>query len=173
MADSVKKSNDNTNISWIILLLIIAAMSTISLLLLIPFPNYAYTLPLIVIFGVIDLVAFLTVCSIAFHHIGLSCKGAALGLPRGSIRALIALSLIVIFAIMAIYMARNLETYPLTDINGTIINHVNGTAIIMGPSEVLQDFSMQTLTTVSTLVVAVAGFYFGTRSVEVAKGNVE
>jgi hypothetical protein len=143
------------------------------------FFNAIYSLPLLVVFGVIDLLAVLTIAGRVFMKSSLACKDEALGLPAGSVRALIALSLIIIFAIMAIYMynqltpnavflpANNTVTYP----NGTTLLNPNDAYIIMEPSQAQRDFSSQTLTTVSTLVVALAGFYFGTKAVATAKGE--
>jgi hypothetical protein len=42
---------------------------------------------------------------------------------------------------------------------------------LLEPSQAQRDFSSQTLTTVSTLVVALAGFYFGTKAVSTAKST--
>lgn len=132
-------------------------------------PNMAF--PLMLIFGVLALVTVLSLASALLDNLGLSSKTEALGLPKGSIRALIALSLIVIFAIMVIYMQMQLSASPIKDANGTILQDVNGTVQFYEPSQEKKDFALQTLTTISTLVVAVAGFYFGTRSVEVARGE--
>jgi hypothetical protein len=92
-------------------------------------------------------------------------KHEALGLPKGSIRALIALSLIVIFAMMAIYMQGQLV--------GTPYKYSNGTEVILPVTDAQQNFALQTLTTVSTLVVAIAAFYFGAKSVAAARGAVK
>ena len=160
-------------ILFILLLPIVAPGSTV-----------AYGLPLLMIFGVIALLDALTISGMIFSETNLSCKDEALGLPAGSIRALIALSLIIIFAIMAVYMYSQLtpETsflqipanqtilYP----NGTIIQNPNGSYLItQQTSQAQKDFSTQTLTTVSTLVVALAGFYFGTKAVATAQGREE
>jgi hypothetical protein len=140
---------------------------------------------LLVIFGVIDLVAVLTLAGRVFLRTGLECKDEALGLPNGSVRALIALSLIIIFAIMSIYMYTQLtpqQTVWHAGINQTVILG-NGTLItpapnagvdvILQPSEAQKNFSLQTITTASTLVVALAGFYFGTKAVTTAQERKE
>jgi hypothetical protein len=108
-------------------------------------------LTLIVIAGVVGLLASLAIVTVVTNFLDLSNPKEALGLPKGSVRALIALSLIVIFSIMSLYLYGQLA--------GT-------------PSEEQTRFAQQILTTVSTLVVAVAAFYFGTKSVEVAKEAV-
>jgi len=127
--------------------------------------------PLILVFSVIDLVIFLSLASHILSHLGLSCQEEELGLPKGSVRALIASSLIVIFAIMTIYMQMQLSASPLKDADGNILRYDNGTVIFYEPSQDKKDFVLQTQTTISTLVVAVAGFYFGTRAVQVAQGS--
>ena len=143
-----------------------------------------FSLPLIMIFGVIDVFIVLSVVGKSFSKTNLACKDEALGLPSGSIRALIALSLIVIFAIMAIFMYTTLqETALLIQVpgnqslvlgNGTIISDPNGISVwTTETSQAQKDFSTQVLTTVSTLVVALAGFYFGTKSVAQAQKSEE
>lgn len=106
---------------------------------------------LIVISGVAGLIAILTKVSVILNALGLSDQKQALGLPKGSVRALIALTLIITFSIMAFYF----------------YGELGGTH-----SEEQSSFAQQTLTTVSTLVEAVAAFYFGAKSVEVAKEAV-
>jgi hypothetical protein len=62
------------------------------------------SLPLLAIGGVIMLIGVLTVVAIIFSILGLADEGQAMGLPEGSIRAVIALSLIVLFAILAVFL---------------------------------------------------------------------
>jgi uncharacterized membrane protein len=108
-------------------------------------------LPVTLIAVVTGLICALTVVSVILAALNLSDRTQALGLPEGSVRALIALSLIFIFAILAIFLYKGL-----------------GRA-----TEDQVMFAQQILTTVATLVVAVAGFYFGTKAVQTAKGVVE
>jgi hypothetical protein len=138
----------------------------------------ALYLPFAVVFAIAATVITLTIAATIFKELNLTSDREALGLPKGTIRAIIALSLIVIFAIMIIFTQYQLrptwEEFPFNANvvypNGTIVNYPNGTAILKQPSEAQKDFSLQTLTTISTLVVAIVGFYFGTRAVEVARG---
>jgi hypothetical protein len=160
----------------IFVLFVILALSLI-MLLFISASAQSYGLSLILVFGVISLLVVLTIASTVLRHINACRTSEALGLPPGSVRAIIALSLIVIFAIMAVYMYGDLSTRPMTLFsnmttvypNGTISSFLNSTDIIHEPNQAQKDFSLQALTTVSTLVVALAGFYFGTRSVETAQ----
>ena len=84
---------------------------------------------LAIIFGTTTLISFLTVATIMFFRLRLTDRGEALGLPQGSVRALIALILIVIFAIMVIYMYADLKVKPLTYPNGTYMTDENGTIL--------------------------------------------
>lgn len=118
-------------------------------------------LPLLVIVGVAGLLASLTVAAVVFTAVNLADPEQAVGLPKGSVRALIALSLIIIFAITATFLYK------------TLYYSVGPEGQLTPPSEEQIRFAQQMLTTVSTLVVAVAGFYFGTRSVEAARRAVE
>ena len=81
---------------------------------------------------------------------GLLDANQALGLPAGTIRALIALILILLFAIIGVHLFRMVGAL---DPAGTNAVSAEGVAL-----------AQQLLTTVGTLVVAVSGFYFGTAS---------
>lgn len=78
-------------------------------------------------------------------HFRLSSRRAALGLPEGSVQAVIALVLVLIFAITAVFVL----TLEIDETN-----------------QIMERLATQVLTTTGTLAVAVAGFYFGTRAVE-------
>lgn len=62
------------------------------------------SLPILIIGGVLLLIGVLAIVSLSFALFGLANKKYALGLPKGSMNAVIALSLIVIFAIFSIYL---------------------------------------------------------------------
>jgi len=131
-----------------------------------------YLLPLVLIFGVIDLVAVLVLASGSISRWNPHCEKEALGLPVGSVRALIALSLIVIFAIIVVFMQSQLISTPLRWGNGTYVTDTYGVVQYSQQPQALKDLTLQTLTTISTLVVAVAGFYFGSKSIESARKAV-
>ena len=101
-------------------------------------------LPILLIYGVLTLVVALGVLVGILSNFGLTQGGRALGLPEGSIQAVIALILVLIFAITAVFLS----------------------TIEIGEGGVPEQFATQILTTTGTLAVAVAGFYFGTRAVE-------
>ncbi len=137
--------------------------------------------PLTIVFSVIIFLGCLTIAASVLKHFDLANPNEALGLPSGSVRALIALTLILIFAIMVIFLAFQFApTYDEFPANTTVVyggknyTNPNGTiTILYETSQAAVDFSKQVLTTVSTLVVALAGFYFGTRSVAQAQQSTE
>ena len=75
------------------------------------------SLPLLAIGGVIALILLLTVVAMIFSVLGITNKDQAMGLPEGSIRAVIALSLIVLFAILSVFLYQGVSTNgPLNNI---------------------------------------------------------
>jgi hypothetical protein len=67
-------------------------------------------LPLLAIAGVLILLLALAVTAVAFATFGLDNKNEALALPPGSVRAVIALSLVVIFSILTVFLYASLST---------------------------------------------------------------
>ena len=134
--------------------------------------------------------------SIAFRTLGLSDQAEALGLPEGSIRALIAMTLILMFAIIGVAVFQAGEgssastPFVSTGVPEDQLDRFTGSEVLemvrVSPApdttgsdtfnvktrakmpEASHDFGLQLLSTVSTLVVAVAGFYFGSRAVTAA-----
>jgi hypothetical protein len=138
-------------------------------------------LPILLVSGLIALVAALAILVGTFWILGLTRPGAAFGLPEGTLQAVIAMMIIMIFAITSLYLNASVQTKTLTSSNLTQQD------LAKIPSDKIQsikrdgdtyevetvtangvgdDFAKQLLTTLSTLVVAVAGFYFGAKSVE-------
>src|SRR5262249_18302296 len=66
-------------------------------------------LPVLAIAGVVALLISLALVAGAFTLFNLSNPREALGLPEGSVRAVIALGLLVLFAIFAIYLHANMN----------------------------------------------------------------
>jgi hypothetical protein len=145
-------------------------------------------LPLIVIVGVVALLATLAIAAATFGLFEIADKGQALGLPAGSVQAVIALSLIMIFAVVALYASSSTASQELTSTGLTAVevksipaDQIISKQVEKGgkaptykvvrsvEDENLKDINTQLLTTVSTLVIAVAGFYFGSKSVQ--EGN--
>ena len=75
-------------------------------------------LPFVGIAGVVLLLVALALVSVAFGTFGLSDKSQALALPEGSIRAVIALSIVVLFAILSIFLYDRLASgVPITKLD--------------------------------------------------------
>lgn len=145
-------------------------------------------LPLLAIAGIVVLLVFLSLVSIAFAIFDLDDKSQALALPEGSIRAVIALSLIVLFAILSIFLYSSLsagQLKTLADLTGgqrddflkvtppaqivmittnTIGTEQRFTVYLRNGSQASEDFAKQVLVLIGTLVTAVASFYFGSKT---------
>jgi hypothetical protein len=104
-------------------------------------------LPIVLIATVLAVVGGLSFLVIVLAYLGLTTPDAALGMPEGSIRAVIAISLLFLFMILSVFLYVNLAKAG------------NSSA---------PDIAKQLITTVATLAVSVAGFYFGTSSVAAA-----
>jgi hypothetical protein len=146
---------------------------------------------IVVVGAIVAMMTILYILAVGFKFMKLADKQQALGLPEGSIRAMIALILIMAFIIFGIYLFRNVgygfsvvlqDSIPpasLKSVNldkyrafkGTIsIERENGdtTYAIVGVNKVSDDGSklaQQLLTTAGTLVVAISSFYFGSTSI--------
>jgi hypothetical protein len=68
------------------------------------------SLPLVAVGGVIVLILLLTVVTMIFSTLGPANKDQAMGLPECSVRAVIALSLIVLFAILSVFLYKSVST---------------------------------------------------------------
>ena len=157
-------------------------------------------------FSVMALLLTLSMTAIFFSWVKLADQRQALGLPEGSVRAVIALSLIIIFAIAAVFLYSRVASSAVFETNNLSEEEVRqippserlatipdpaptvdpqATPLPPGatPEPVVQtytvtridpaqvqgnDLAQQIITTISTLVVAVSAFYFGTSSVKSA-----
>lgn len=80
--------------------------------------NATVVLPLLAIFGIMILFGAMALTSALFARLDLANRNEALGLPAGSVRAAIALALIVLFAIIAILLFQSLsEPYRIAGLN--------------------------------------------------------
>jgi hypothetical protein len=154
---------------------------------------------LVIVIAIAALLMLLFVVASGFSRLQLSDAKQPLGLPEGSIRALIALFLILIFIIFGIYLFRVVgegslsgpteagpiemtgpETLARADDIARVVRLDNGnydvwlarSARLRPISEEGMRLSQQLITTVGTLVVAVAGFYFGSTAVSSAAAAV-
>jgi hypothetical protein len=146
-------------------------------------------LPLLAIGGVIVLVLMLTIVAAIFWFLDLTNKNQAMGLPEGSIRAVIALSLIVLFAILSVYLyegisfgsnPHTLANMSSTELSAFMKDHPTARdfeRVISkdsdDPTKVLynvtyyssnptsDDFAKQLLVLLGTLMTAITSFYLG------------
>ena len=152
-------------------------------------PGHDSPLPLVAIGGVVVLVLLLTAVAIMFSILSLTNKEQALGLPEGSIRAVIALSLIVLFAILSVFLYQNIskggELLPVGEMSGAeriqfIQSNPNARDIqavpVKGKTDVYdvsyrstnaasEDFAKQLLVLLGTLMTAITSFYLGAGTV--------
>ncbi len=148
----------------------------------------AIALPLVLIAGLIALVVALGVLVGTFAIFGLSNPLSSFGLPEGTMQAVIAMMIILIFAVTSLYLHASSQTTTVTSIGiseaqlaAIPSDQIRGiiatpdkanpgvttyTVVRAFENRLADDFAKQLLTTLSTLVVAVAGFYFGAKSVE-------
>jgi hypothetical protein len=150
---------------------------------------------IMVVVGIATLMSVLFVLAAGFSSMNLTDPKQPLGLPEGSIRSMIALILIMVFIIFGIYLFRmvgggtyirleNAATSPDTkNYTGKVIIEKN--IVAQGQQQTYSVWSLepigedgrrlaqQLLTTVGTLVVAVAGFYFGSTAVSSAVAAVQ
>jgi len=151
----------------------------------------ALLLPLLLTLGVILLIATLAAYAIVLHGIGLSPEAPdsqALGLPEGSVRAVLALALVLVFAILSVFLFIQLQNPPQLESRGVTAEQLP----LFGQGQVLQikpeassspttytvvvapgtpgstQVAQQLLTVLATLVTAVAAFYFGASVVKEA-----
>ena len=149
--------------------------------------------------GFVTVALLLYLGALILRALDMGAPNEALGMPEGSIRALIAMSLILIFAIIGIQVfnagavGTDVESTGLTQAQidqlradgALVISQTLLTPVPEPPAAPLytvttrtamtqeaHDFGLQLMTTVSTLVVAVAGFYFGSRAVSQATTTV-
>lgn len=179
--------------SWIAIASFVALGATICALIF--FDNWVdssslfITLPVQIVLGSIAFLTGVTFIVVVFARLNLHNREHALGLPDGSIRALIALILIVIFFIFAnsvfgtlqndkvvVYTGLTLEqvaelpsvisrvqdetsTPDSPTFSGKYLQSVNDDAVALG---------QQLITALITLVAAISAFYFGSSAVRTA-----
>lgn len=152
-------------------------------------------LTILLIMGVGTLILVFSMLTPIFSVLGLADSKRAMGLPEGSIRAFIAIMLILMFIIVSVFLYEQLDAsnttttlerisqerldqIPIENIVSIKEEHVGKETVFnvqIKVSEATQesrDFANQMFTTISTLVVSLAGFYFGAQSVSIAKGTV-
>jgi len=144
-------------------------------------------LALILITYVLLLLMAFALTAVVFHKTGLSDPEQALGLPRGSVRALIAFMLLLIFALLTVFLFERVESKGVLE--GVLVgdlqtviesNDVTDAAetrrdadgnpieykvrVVGEENETRRDLAKQLTTALITLVVALTAFYFGART---------
>jgi hypothetical protein len=154
------------------------------------------SLALLAIGGVVVLILLLTAVAMVFKILGLTNDTQAMGLPEGSIRAVIALSLIVLFAILSVFLyqgvsigSRNvIPNLPDTERLQFIRDHTTAQDIhsnltkkgaegnedlyevsYRSANATADDFAKQMLVLLGTLMTAVTSFYLGAGTATSAK----
>jgi heme/copper-type cytochrome/quinol oxidase subunit 2 len=154
-------------------------------------------LSLIFVSAAVVLILVVCTLTIVFKRLRLTNSEEAMGLPKGSIRAVIALMLILLFFIAAIFLYNTTRAAP---VPSSSYRHLTGIGVArynVIPTELIQsatsrtignqvvydvvlypqgpntatsdDIAKQLITVLGTLVTAVAAFYFGANSVKDAR----
>jgi hypothetical protein len=155
------------------------------------------SLALLAIGGVVVLILLLTAVAMVFSILKLTNDTLAMGLPEGSIRAVIALSLIVLFAILSVFLYQGVSNGPLNVIDNLsdtdrlqfVRDHTTARdiqAVLLKDKSAdgkdlykvsyrstntanSDDFAKQMLVLLGTLMTAVTSFYLGAGTATSAK----
>jgi hypothetical protein len=131
--------------------------------------------------------------SIVLKRLALADRRYAMGLPEGSIRAILALMLVLLFGVVSVFLVgsaersgggRQLDNLTVAQVDALpqdqVLSRTESPAgsgvydVVMtaAPNAAFDDLSKQLLTTLATLVVAIAAFYFGASTVTNAVDTV-
>lgn len=120
-------------------------------------------LPLLIVAAVVGLLGAIAFVVVAFSLYGLHDGNEPLGLPEGSIPALLALLILVIFASMTIFFVSSMQSRPLPA-SSNAAARTTPAASNKTDYGVADDLAKQVLTILGTLLTAIASFYFGSQS---------
>jgi len=162
----------------------------------------AVGLPIVAVLGIMILFGALALVSTLFARLGLDDRAEALGLPAGSIRAFIALALIVLFALISVMLFESygdsvridnlseeqkaaLVKEPTNHVTAVVPQACAASAPACAPGTMVytayltvsrgsesSDLSKQLLILVGTLMTSVVSFYFAARATEATTKNV-
>lgn len=138
----------------VFILILIAGLGVFAYIIMPPSQS-EIILGLLIILGVSILTVLLFIMAATFSKLDLTDVRQALGLPPGSVRAMIALLLILIWAIVSIFVFRSVS-FPAS--SGGQAASADGVKL-----------AQQLFTTMSTLVVAISAFYFGSNTAITAR----
>lgn len=131
-----------------------------------------------VILATASLTILLTSMTVIFQQLGLSNAKQALGLPEGSVRALIALFLLTMFVIVTVHLFEHIAQVGVVKLVGLsaadkdkltnvllVTQGADGKfdVWIRAQNDAADRFIQQVFTAILTLVTAVSSFYFGAR----------
>jgi hypothetical protein len=138
---------------------------------------------IVIILGVIALMLLLFVMAGGFKRLGLDARDQPLGLPEGSIRAMISLILILIFVMFGMFLYRSINSGsfsgPIPGLTADQVQKMTNVGIVeedkknrdlyqvwitTNTNQDAKSLAQQLITTIGTLVVAVSGFYFGSQT---------
>src|SRR5262245_50949345 len=177
--DATPESRDSLTIVYVLvpiaLILTLGALLATQVFANVPEIQFGFML----VIAIIALITLLFIVAAGFAHLKLTDPKQALGLPEGSVRSMIALILIMVFIIFGIYLFRKVgspdsvyagamrvlpETMKIGDrpiISREREDKQYDVWILTDVSADGQKLAQQLMTTVGTLVVAIASFYFG------------
>lgn len=133
---------------------------------------------LVVVLSACVLVFLLFIMAAGFKVLGLNDPEQAVGLPKGTVSAMIALLLIIVWVIVSVYVFFTLPGLTKSSVGAgttsttTTTSNGNTVTTVAPDMTVVADtvkLAQQLYTTMSTLVVAIAAFYFGSSSVRAAQ----
>lgn len=154
----------------------------------------ASALSLVFVCAAVVLILVVCTLTIVLKRLRLTDANEAMGLPRGSIRAVIALMLILLFFVAAIFLYNSTRDASGDRTQNRVLRHVSAARFAAIPTESIQssqartvrgvtvyrvvlyppsantttsdDLAKQLITILGTLVTAVAAFYFGANSLK-------
>lgn len=138
-----------------------------------------YRITIIAVFSIAAMFALIAFLAAMYQSVTLSTNTQALGLPEGSVRALIALGLIVVFTVITLFMLARLTSIEdlcnrLTTTLAAVKDANAGAAakdaiaVVSARQQAAQDLAKQLLTMLGTLLAAVSSFYFGSSATSAA-----
>lgn len=189
-ANPTDSSARNTPLNAVVSIVVGVGLVIVAYIGFFRFPHILPAAPIAInlLAGLVLLTVSLAGLIIIFRALSLDDANAALGMPPGSVRALLALTLIVVFVVVASWELRGLydpnsalkETAQIP--NGKVeefkLHNAGARMTVMpGPGDgqstvtlyvprdaEIQDLAKQVMTIVATVLVTVVGFYFGSNS---------
>ena len=138
------------------------------------------SLPLLVIVCAIAMTLVLGVLAYCYFQLDLTQSDQPLGLPNGSVRAVLALMLLVLYGSASLFLQGKIGTTEMTTFNDltpdqakqmvlgkppesfvVIQGATSATVKILGHNQAADDLGKQIVTTLATVVTTIVGFYFG------------